>query len=840
MRTPLLAALVAATPLFAQRIPSPQSHLGFRPGADSTLANYEQIGGYLSALAVASPFVELDTIGHTTMGRPMLMVTLASPTNMARLAQLRRWQARLADPRGLTPAGEDSLVAAAPAVVLINNNIHSTEIASSQMAMVLAYRLAADTTWRRYLDRTVVLLVPSANPDGLDTVVTWYRGHKGTRYEGGPLPWLYHPYVGHDDNRDWYMLTQVETRNLTRVLYRDWFPEVVWDAHQMGNRGARLFLPPFNDPVNPNLDPMLVEAINLTGTAMASAVLDAGKTGVVHQQEFDLWWHGGFRTVPARHNMVGILSEAASARIASPIFQSADSLHQPPRGVNYPAPWPGGWWRMGDIVRYELLAARGLLGLVSSEREQFVRRFITLGRRAIRTGETEAPAAFVIPRAQRDPWAAATLVNALIARDIDVRRASDSVHVAGRTFGPGSWVIPLAQPARADVKDLLEVQHYPDRHRYPGGPAIPPYDVAGWTLGLQMGVEVVTAESTIAVPPVRAESAAVVPGHVSGRGPVLLLRNAGNGESRAIAEALQAGARVWVREAATRIGNTALPAGAVAIEPHGPRLRATLAREAARYGFDVWATSGLEAPASALERLPRIGLYKPWTANLSEGWTRWVLEQFGIPYASVTDSIIRAGGLRNRFDVLILPDERPNLIMSGHSLARVPKQYSGGIGDSGRQNVAAFVESGGTLVTLGSSSDFAISALNLPVTNVLAGDRTGPEVSHFYAPGSIFGAALEPGTALTSGMGDSVAVFFANGDAFDVAAPGRVIAKYADDPLRSGYVQHPEAVAGKAAVAEVAAGRGRVILFGFQPQHRGQTHATFKLLFNAVLLGSAP
>jgi hypothetical protein len=276
-------------------------------GTDSLLADWSQIGTYVSALAQASPSVRLDTMGQSTLGRPLLLLTVTAPRHQARLDAIKRGQAQLADPRMLTPALVDSLVRHAPAVVFINNAIHSTEIASSLFSMVLAHRLATEERYRTLLERVVVLITPSANPDGLDTVVAWYRRYKGTPYEGGPLPWLYHPYAGHDNNRDWFMLTQTETRAISRVLYHEWFPQIVWDVHQMGNRGARFFLPPFSDPVNPNLDPILVQATNLVGSAMAAAVYDGGKTGIQHQSRFDLWWHGGFRTVPARHNMIGIL-----------------------------------------------------------------------------------------------------------------------------------------------------------------------------------------------------------------------------------------------------------------------------------------------------------------------------------------------------------------------------------------------------------------------------------------------------------------------------------------------------------------------------------------------------
>ncbi|HEX9727121.1 MAG TPA: M14 metallopeptidase family protein [Gemmatimonadales bacterium] len=839
-RRAMLALTLAITPatfVRAQQVPAPADIIGFVPGTDSLLADWSQIGTYLSALSTASPRVRLDTVGRSTLGKPLLLLTFGTPERLRRLDAIRAGQSLLADPRRMSHAVEDSLVNVQPAVVLINNNIHSTEIASSQMQMTLAHRLATDPRYSTYLDSVIVLMVPSTNPDGLDTVVSWYRDHKGTPYEGGPLPWLYHPYAGHDNNRDWYMLTQVETRAINRVLYQKWFPEVVWDVHQMGNRGARLFVPPFDDPVNPNLDPILIEGTNLVGLAMGGAVLDAGKTGVVHGARFDLWWHGGFRTVPARHNMIGILSEAASARLASPVNQPAESLRQPERGSDYPATWEGGWWRLGDIVEYELLAADGLLRLLATQRASFVRRFATLGRRAVAAGEAGSPWAFLIPPDQADRGAAALLANTIIAGGVEIHRADAPFRADAREYSVGTLIIRMAQPFRAHVKDLLEVQRYPDRRAYPGGPPIPPYDVSGWTLGAQMGVRV----DEIAMPfPFRGDmvdTVVVEAGTVHGRGSRLVLRNTSNSESGVVAEVLAAGGRVRVASEAFGSGEARFPVGALVVEGDAA-VRNAVERGARVFGFDVWATDARVA-GPEVRRLPRIGLYRSWTANIDEGWTRWVFERFAIPYMTLSDSMIRTGDLA-RFDVLVIPDVEEQDIVSGRSHEEVPDRFSGGLDVSGVREVTEFVARGGTLVTLGASSDFAISALNLPVRNSLQAGESEDRGSRFYAPGSIFGVAISRGSVLASGVGDTVAVFFDDGRAFEVTGPAEPVGSYTADPLLSGYVQNPGRLTGRAALLEVPAGRGRVVLFGFRPQHRGQTHGTFKLLFNAVLLRTEP
>lgn len=816
----LLAALQAIGPSGR-----PADVLGFEPGADSMLADWRQISSYLNGLAHRSPYVAVDTLGRTTLGRPFQLLVITSPANHARLAEIKRGQALLADPRRLSDASLAELRATQPAVLLISNNIHSTEVASSLMSMTLAHRLTTVPALTALLDSVVVLMIPSMNPDGLDTVVSWYREHKGTRYEGGPLPWLYHKYVGHDNNRDWFMLTQVETRLVTRMLYKEWFPEIVYDVHQMGSRGVRLFVPPFIDPVNPNIDPALVSAINLAGAQMAAALYDAGLTGVAHQQSYDLWWHGGFRSTPTRHNMVGILSEAASTRLGSPITLAPDSVRQPPRGVNHPAPWPGGTWRLGDIVRYELVASEALIRLAARERLGFIDRFVGLGRRAIEAGLAGNPFAYVLPPPpnQRDPEAWSMLANILSASGVDVWRAAEGFSADGRQYAAGSLVIPMGQPFRAHVKDLLEVQRYtPVNDR-------PPYDVAGWTLPLTMGVRADVVNAAFTANLVRVDSVVPVPGRIGGEGETFALANRTSGESRAVAALLAAGQSVGISAA----GDSLIV--------RGPRARQILTEYAARSGFSVVAGPPRTGVTRARQRLPRIGLYQPWTASMDEGWTRWVFEQHGISYTTLRDSDLRRGGLRTRFDVIVLPDVDERQLVLGVDSTRIPSRYAGGMGETGAEALSAFVRGGGTLVCLDGSSNFAISRLNLPVVNVLAGEASGPQVSRFYAPGSIFGTVLGGGgqpSPVTLGQPDSFSVYFENSAAFTVSGPARALATYPAEPLRSGYARFQERLEGKAALVEAPVGSGWVILFGFRPQFRGQTHGTFKLLFNAVLLAA--
>jgi ribosomal protein S18 acetylase RimI-like enzyme len=802
-------------PTGAAQLPTPRDHLGFDVGADRQLADWGQIVGYFTKLATASPEIDLDTLGPSTQGRPLIVATITSAENMRKIESIRASQRKLADPRSLTADEERTLIASQPAVVIIQCNIHSTEIASAQMAMELAHRLVTIDTLRRVLDDVVVLLIPSANPDGEQMVVEWYRRNLGTRWEGGPLPWLYHPYVGHDNNRDWYMVTQRETRLITDLLYRQWFPEVFYDVHQMGNEGMRLFVPPFVDPINPNVDPLIVRGIAHIGAEMALALEERGKTGVGDQAIYDLWWHGGARSTPTRHNMIGVLTEAASVRIATPVVQDTSKLEGHSRGLpkyerrmNFPNPWPGGTWRLRDIVDYELIAAEALVKMLAQQRMQYVANFIRLGRKQIALGRSGSPKAFVIPASQRDPSAVRRLVEVLTVGGVEVDSA-DEVTADGRRLGR-AYVVRLDQPYRAHALDLLEPQRFPRLEQWPGGPVERPYDVAGWTLPLQLGVTIVPAEAVSYVAP-RARTVGI-----SGMEPC--------------------GPDVKLSRVLLHVSNTACFRQVISA------LRRSRPVEVAGTGATY-----------QMSRMPRIGVYKPWTANMDEGWTRWVMEQFEIPFVSLTDSTVRAGGLRDRMDAILVSDMSLRDLRQGMADTAVPPPYSGGLGREGIEALRAFATAGGTLVLLDRASELATAELGVDVRLVKVpprrddweqapGDTLQQAARDLYAPGSILRVLVDAAHPVGFGMPDTAAVYFTNSVTFDVpsGSPVRVIARYpsrGDDILLSGFLQGGQAIAGKAAAIEAPVGRGRVVMFGFRPQYRGQSYGTFRMLFNALLSG---
>jgi hypothetical protein len=844
----LLLLLPLDTSLFAQ--PSPQSKLGFKVGADRKLADWGQITAYFRDLDRASDRVEVVELGKSTLGRPFIMAVISSEENLRRQSEIRQTLRRLARPYDLSEDDVRLLAEQGKAVVLIACSIHSTEIGASQMSMELAYRLATeqDSETREILENVVLLLLPSVNPDGIDIVVDWYRKTLGSEAEGTRPPQLYHHYAGHDNNRDWFMLNLVESRLVTRVLYHEWFPQILYDVHQMGSRGARFFVPPFYEVSNPNIDPLILRQIMLIGGHMTTDLTAAGFKGVATEAIFDTWWHGGMRTAPYYHNVVGLLSEAASVRIATPIEIKFDELRGGRRGLpsvkefraNFPEPWPGGWWRLRDIIEYELTASRSLLRLAAKYRTDWLRNFATMGQRAIEKGRKEKPFAYLVPADQRDPGNLQRMLEVLMLQGVEVHQATESFVADGREYPEGTYVVLLAQPYRANVKALFERQRYPERRSYPGGPLERPYDVTGWTLPLQMGVDAIEVQSSFKA---RLEKLTSPPRPVlrlPDRQPkwAYLLPAENTRTSQAINRLLKNKAEVYRLAEAAVVGTRRFSGGAAVVPARGQplsRLRGWLEGIAVEV---VAADEPLSGRAYRL-RPPRIGVYQSWVPSMDEGWTRFVLEEFDFEYTTLHDDRIRRGGLEKDFDVVILPSQRDSTIIRGHDGQsqefRYPEEYRGGIGEIGVENLRAFVENGGMLVTFGAATRLPIKGFWLPVTNVLE----GVPAKEFSAPGSILQTLVDTSHPLGFGMRRETAVFFANSPTFSVAG-GKTVVRYPlTDPLLSGWLDGGKKILNKAALVEVPLGEGRVVLFGFRPQHRAQTWGTFKLLFNALYYAAA-
>ena len=844
LRLAIALCAAAVLPASAADVPTPESVLGFKVGEDRKLADWMEIVGYFKKLGAASPRVKVEEVGKTTEGLPFLVVTITSEANMARLEEIRGVNQRLADPRGLSEDEARGLIDKGLTIVALNHGIHSTEVGAPQTSMETAWRLATgqDAGTREILDKTVIVMLPSHNPDGTQKVVEWYRRSLGTPWEGGTIPFLYHKYTGHDNNRDWYMFTQAESQLTVKYLYDRWRPQIVHDLHQMGARAARIFAPPYVDPWEPNVDPALRAAVNGLGSHIAARLTTEGKRGVVIDAMYD-----GFspaRAYPHTHGGVRILTECASAKMATPIELKFDQLEAgigyDARKVswNFPLPWPGGTWRLRDIVDYQLSATRALLEHAARNREYWLRTFYEVNRRS---AERKEPYAFVVPAGQRDPLAATRLLTVMRDGAVEVHRAKAAFDVAGRSFPAGSHVILMAQPFSGFAKSLLERQRYPDQRQWPGGPPQRPYDVTAHTLPLLMGVEVVTVDAPFTAELEKVDTVTVPPGSIeTGRGRFFALGHR-NPEMVALGRLLRAGVPVqWATAAFLDRGRNFRPGTLLVPENARARLE-PMVRE---LGFTATPVSAVGA--RLLVRKPRVGLYQSYVPSMDEGWTRFVFEkQVGVDYETLHDKDVRAGGLRARFDAIVLPDQPRRAMVSGNAPETVPPEYVGGLGKEGVQALKSFVEEGGTLVALDTASEMPIAEFPLPVTNVLAafsrGERRGEEEADqgsrdFYCPGALLEVEVELATTspIVHGV-EPTAVWFESGPAFEAKA-GVLLARYPlqGNPLMSGWLLGEQFLHGKGALVEVPLGSGRVVLFGFRPQYRAQSWATYVPLLNAL------
>jgi len=853
--------LAASGPVSADPVPRPEDVLGFRPGTDYKLADYATIVRYFRALDDASERVRLLEIGPSAEGRTMIAAVITSEANQARLERIREVSRRLALARGLTGEQARALAAEGRTVVWIDSGLHATEVAHAQHAPELAYRVATEESaeMRRIRDEVVLVQVPVMNPDGLDLVAGWYARNLGTPYEVAPMVELYQKHAGHDNNRDWYMFNLPESRNVARLLYEEWLPQIVYNHHQTAPFPARIFVPPFADPMNPNIPPQVMRGIHVVGDAITARLEREGKVGAVSRSRFDTWWNGGMRTAPYFHNMVGILTETALWRYATPHRYDPEKLPKAFRDGTpadrpttfYPSPWKGGWWRLRDAVDYMVSASLAVLDVGARRRDEWLYGIYQMGAEAIEAGSKGDPFAYVMPAGQWDPGASRRLIDALRIGGVEVHRARAGFTAGDRRFERGSHVVLMAQPFRAHAKDVLEVQRYPER-RQRGSDPIPPYDISGWTLPAQMGVEAVVVASPFEAPlePVAAAAAA---GSVEGGGSTYLVGPRSNDAFAIANRVLRAGGTVRRARAAFRAGGRAHEVGTFVLT--GGLERAAMESAVRARGLSVVAVDALPANQGDLTRLlpaARIGVYRSWVPSADEGWTRWVLEEFEFPFRSLRDADVRRGGLREAFDVIVLPDTGIRALLAGHIRGSVPPEFAGGLGLEGALALKRFVEAGGTLVALDSAADLASELFGLGVRNVLKGVAR----EDYFCPGGVLQVVVEADHPLAWGVPARTMVFAENGPAFEeegprdeegeeqpaLAATGRpkprVVARFAEkDVLYSGWLLGESRIARKGALVEAPLGKGRVVLVGFRAQFRGQAHGTFKFLFNVFFPG---
>ncbi|WP_051323818.1 M14 family metallopeptidase [Candidatus Solirubrobacter pratensis] len=831
----------------AQTVPTPESVFGFAPCTDYKLANYTQISSYFQKLDNTSDRLKLINAGKTSEGRDQIMAIVSAPENLTpgNLEKYRGIADRLAHARGLTDDQARQLASQGKAVAWIDFGIHATEVGPPQTAPQFAYDLVtSDSAEAKSIRKNVItLFVPNVNPDGGESVPDWYMKYVGTQYQDSSYPELYQKYAGHDDNRDWFMFNLPETKNLGNVLWHQWYPQLVYNTHQTAAYPARIFLPPFKDPMNPNIPPEVARGINLLGDAMTQRLDREGKTGAVSRQQYDQWWNGGLRSAPAFHNQVGILSETSHAS-ATPVFEDPAKFPKtfPYQGVStsepsafYPSPYKGGWWHLSDSCGYIESTGWEYLHTADTDRENWLYGAYRMGKQAIDAGGDNA---YIIPSDQADFATATKMVNVLRQADVEVEQAQSAFTAGGKTYPAGSFIVREAQPFRADVVDLMNPQTYPDR-RNPDGSPEAPYDMAGWTLPYQMGVKVEKVEKSFLVNAKPVDTAAVpafrmpatTPGYAYALDPRV------NDSYTAAMQLLKAGETVTRTTSAVQTDQGTWPAGTFLV---GVRAGADtrIKAQAKQLGLTVAAVAS--APANAVSvGAPRIGLYHGWGGNSDEGWTRYVLEGFKFPYTQVHDDQVRAGALRDSYDVIVLPDASYNSMLRGLAAGSHPATYTGGMTQAGVDNLKAFVQAGGTLVTVNDAAQLPIRGFSgFPITDVTA---NVPSTS-YYSPGSILATDVDTGTPLTWGLPDKLDAYSDGSPAFSVNAGASGVTTPVTYPasniLRSGWLLGESLIAGKTAVADVKYGAGQVALLGISVQHRAEAHGTYKLLFNSLFLGA--
>jgi hypothetical protein len=824
-------------------VPTPSQFLGFEVGADRQLADYKQIGSYLKKLAEVSPRIKVVPLGKTTLGNDLLMAVISSPENLKNQARYKEIAHKLADPRGLTQEQINALAHEGKAILLVTCNIHSTEIGSSQMAMEWAYGLATanDPAITARLDNVILLLVPSLNPDGQIMVTDWYRKYVGTKYEGGSMPYLYHHYIGHDNNRDWYMLTQKESKAVSDMAYLDWKPMVWLDEHQMGSTGPRIFVAPDADPIGVRMHPMIFSGKNMVGTTMAFRLDEAHKAGVIHSWEYDNYWPGATDGTAMFKNIFGMLVEVASARIASPMEISATELTAGNKGLsdyqkqsNYPNPWMGGVWHLRDIIDYDRIVSDALLETVSAHKEDYMRGVAHMASDGIASFKPTDYFRVAMDETQRDPEMAARMVQLLREHGAEVHMSAD-----GKAF-----YIPTAQPYGKFVEEMLTAQRYPEVRPAPGNPYIfQPYDVTAWTLPLLMDVKTDRVEvSADQAKSFRMATDSDWPkGGAMGKGAVLAIAPKQNNATRLANAVLKAKGNVSLATAPFNYEQYSYPAGTLLFD-NSPEV----AKLAETYHVSLSALrSKPDAKTIALKSL-RVGLFKPYLASIDEGWTRFVLEEYGFAPISIENKTMKAGKLNDAFDVIILPDVEKDVIVDGQRkrgdnamkyVQEFPDEYKGGIAKEGVTALKDFVQNGGTLITIANSGELVASEFNVPVRNALAGSKEDVDV-----PGSLLRVHVDSSNPIGYGMPEDAAAFVDTEIAYQTAIPGpelkrSIVATYPEDGrdiLLSGWAKGQDKLARHSAVVTFEQGKGKIVMFSFRPQYRAQSEGTFKLLFNAI------
>jgi len=864
----ILSFLICSINLFshAQDIPKPADYFGFEPGADRMLFNYEPLIRYLQELENNSDRIHLEEIGTSPMGKPIYIAFISSPENIARLEELKEINRELALNADLSDEEQQELVEKGRVFFLATLSMHATEVGPSQSAPLIAYDLVTteDPDKLEWMDKVVYMMNPCHNPDGMDMIVDHYNKYKDTKYEGSSLPRVYHKYVGHDNNRDFVALTQADTKAIATTYNTEWYPHVAVEKHQMGSRGVRYFVPPPHDPIAENVDAGIWNWVGIFGSNMIKDMTKDSLAGVAQHYLFDEYWPGSTETCLWK-NIIGFLTEAASVQTAKPIYIEPNELSvwgkglaEYKKGINMPLPWEGGWWRLSDIIDYEIATTMSIIKTSATHDKDILKFRNDIAKSEVLTGETEAPYYYIMPRDQHDPGELAHIVNLLIEHGVSVEELAAPFEVENIIFQPGDIIVSLAQPYRPFIKEVMEDQVFPLRHYTPGGEIIRPYDITSWSLPRHNGVisyEINTKqeEAYPVVPIEKYDVKEAVPLNNS----FLVFPSNWNESYKAAFMLAAAGFQIERTYEDIEVGERTIPAGSFILN-NNEDLRDIfeVIKVIKDLSISPWTFEEEIELATTEMNIPEIALVETNTHDMDAGWTRFLFDTYGIPYTVLKPGEFEDTDLSKKFDVIVFPNTRKSILKEGkyqsssgeYYPSSYPPEFVKGMGKKGFEKLMTFIDDGGIIVSWGSSTELFMGTLSinrgdddmeefsLPIRDA------SKSIKDLYCPGSWLSVDVKQGHPLTWGMPAKSGVFSRGKPFFLTSVPRfdtdrRVMVTYAeDDVLVSGYIEKVKKLENKTVMAWLRKGKGQFVLFGFNPQFRASTGATYKLLFNSLLL----
>lgn len=858
----VLAGITAQSGSFTK----PADFFGFEPGSDRNLFTYEQLIDYLKKLDGESPRIKLEEIGTSPMGKPMYIAFISSEENIQNLEALKKINKELALNPTLEKGELQGMVNDGKVFVLATLSMHASEVGPSQASSLIAYDFASTNQEEKlqWLNNVVYMMVPSHNPDGMDLIVENYKKNVGTKYEGASLPQVYHKYVGHDNNRDFVILTQDDNRAIARIYNLTWFPQVMVEKHQMGSTGPRYFVPPNHDPIAENVPAGIFHWAGVFGQHMATDMTAEGLAGVSQHTMFDDYWPGSTETCIWK-NVIGFLTEGASAQTATPIYIEPTELAVRGKGlseykksINMLLPWEGGWWRLGDLVEYEETSTVSIIKTASLYRKDILEFRNRICREQVALGKTEAPYYYIMPRKQHDLGELVNLVNLMKEHGVNVYELNQPLEMEGKLYKSGDVVIPLAQPFRAFIKEVMETQEFPERHYTPGGELIKPYDITSWSLPLhryvksqEIDVRSKELESNLSL--IEAEYKLWDSGDMAVH--AMVLPASANESFRAAFKAIAEGLQVERLSDDLELQSKTYEKGSFVIYQDSKKKNGWEAVVEA-LPFQPGMISDKRTLNTSPMEVPRIALVETHFSDMDAGWTRYVFDTYHIPFTVLHPDEFPATVLTDKFDVIIFPDNDKSILMTGkrkvgesYYMGSYHPDYVKGMDKKGFENLMTFSNEGGIIIAWGRSANLFEGLLKIKHKDSeeefqLPFQDLSPSMAKagLYVPGSLVMVNVLDGHPLTLGMPESIGVFSRGRPVFRTSIPKfdmdrRVIGTYPEkEVLMSGYASKEEQMGNKAAMIWMKKGKGQFVFYGFNPQFRASTQTTYKLLFNAILL----